>query len=118
MWARVAEILLALWLGVAPFVLREGSSTQSAVDLGAAGLILGCSVASVRHAWHRAHLLIFPIALGLAGRAWLIASHPAEPLLQNDLLVGLTLLLFAAVPTDASYPPPDWEPYFTGENKE
>jgi hypothetical protein len=53
-------------------------------------------------------LLLLPVG------AWLIAfgrfqqSPPLPPALQNDLVVGLLLLMFAIIPNEASLPPRAW----------
>jgi hypothetical protein len=39
-------------------------------------------------------------------------GHPSAPGYQNDLFVGLTLLLIAIIPNEASLPPPSWRRYY------
>jgi hypothetical protein len=40
-----------------------------------------------------------------------MAPYPTPPALQNDLLVGVLLLMFAILPSEASLPPRSWRDY-------
>ena len=56
----------------------------------------------------RAHLGQFVVAAWLVGFGYLAGGHPAPPAYQNEMFVGLTLALFAVIPTDANQPPRLW----------
>jgi hypothetical protein len=58
-------------------------------------------------------LITLPLSLWLIGFAYLTSPHPAPPALQNDLLVGLLLMMFAIVPNEAAAPPPAWRDFYS-----
>jgi hypothetical protein len=43
--------------------------------------------------------------------AYFSAGHPAAPALQNELLTGLLLAMFAIIPNDAARPPCSWREF-------
>lgn len=55
-----------------------------------------------------AHVAIMVVALWLSGFGFWTSGHPAPPALQNDILVGLLLLMFAIIPNNANLPPLAW----------
>jgi hypothetical protein len=59
----------------------------------------------------RAHLTSIGVGLWLAGYGYLASPYPTPPALQNDLLVGILLLMFAILPSEASLPPRSWRDY-------
>jgi hypothetical protein len=42
----------------------------------------------------------------------LAAPYPTPVALQNDLMLGLLLLMFAIVPNEASLPPEKWRDFW------
>jgi hypothetical protein len=62
-----------------------------------------------------AHLAIAAVAIWLVGFGYFGSSHPLPPALQNDLLIGLLLLMFAIIPNRASSPPQAWLDFYAGE---
>jgi hypothetical protein len=109
MWARYAELVLAGWLGISPFVMNHGQSTWLWVhDLLLALLIASLALLSFRRPFVRAHLLLIPVAAWLTGFGWWHAhgyATGAPAAFQNWIVVGLLLLLFAIIPSHASTPP-------------
>jgi peptidoglycan/LPS O-acetylase OafA/YrhL len=119
MWGRVIEIILGLWLVLSPFVWGHYSSDpglwRSDVISGIA--VIGLAVLSF---WpfrsfrflRYAHLGILFVASWVVVFSYFNSGHPAEPGYQNALLTGLTLLLIAIIPNDASQPPTSWRRYY------
>ena len=112
MWARYAEIALALWLAASPFLFayppdRVGWRIH---DFVCAGLIAGAALLSHRQALRRAHLVSFAVGLWLIGFGWIQVRHtPGNPPTgQNWISVGLVLVIFAIVPSQATQPPAGW----------
>jgi hypothetical protein len=106
----VVEILLGVWLAVSPWALsvHPGSGWQLAIDLAGGLLAVGLAAASFCRPTRRAHLLTLAVAAVLVGWGWARAtSVPFSPA-QNDILVGLTLLMFAVIPVNTSVPPEGW----------
>jgi hypothetical protein len=61
--------------------------------------------------WHRAirlHLLNLPVALWLVGFGYFGSGATPPPAAQNELIVGIVLLMFAIIPTQAMLPPHGW----------
>lgn len=109
MWARVVEIMTAVWLMLSPFVFHAtDSSIILWIDLGAALLIAFLSGISYWPPLRYAHwmILLVAIALVLVGR--FMTPPPASPAQQNHIFVGLFLLMIAIVPNEASQPPVAW----------
>lgn len=117
MWGRSIEVMLGLWLLISPFLFghfQKGGSlsplTVSDLASGTAVVLLG--VLSFWHRTARAHLGQFAVA------AWLIAygrfafDFPPPPGAQNELLVGLVLVLIAVIPNRSEEPPPRWREFY------
>ena len=113
MGPRAVEVMLGLWLVLSPFVFGHlEQHPQLAVSdfaAGAATVVLACL--SAFHRLRRAHLGNLLVAAWLCGYGYFAFAHPAPPGAQNELLVGLTLLLFAIAPTGANDPPEAWSRY-------
>ena len=109
MWPRYIEALLGLWLVVSAFVFAAPTDAMAAwtIDVVAATLIFGLVLASHSRRLDGAHLLMLPLAIGLAIYAWM-QPHPLAPMHQNHLLVALALALVSVVPSRATQPPAGW----------
>lgn len=113
MWARAAEIALGLWLVVSPWIFgsfgRQPELVWSSMAAGGAVILLACL--SCFRRLERIHLLELGVCAWLVGHGYFGAAHPAPAAAQNEILVGLTLLLFAIVPPDPSQPPRPWRDF-------
>lgn len=109
MWPRVVELMLGLWLLISPLVFRvpAGQTLVLASALVCAAVAVIASLASF---WRPLrHARFATLAAGL----WLVISAEvqARPLLppeQNQIVVGLLLVMFAIIPGEASQPPLPW----------
>jgi hypothetical protein len=110
MWARHMEVALACWLAASPFVFRRADAGAEllAFDLGLALAIATLALSCYAPKLRRAHFLLLPIAAWLSIEGWIEARTSGDPAAQNHLIVGLTLAMFALVPSDASRPPRSW----------
>lgn len=121
MWARVVEVMLGLWLVLSPFIfghayadaalVRSDLASGTLVALAAIVALIG-RIAPSRRWLRHAHLLTIAVALWLVVFAYFAGGHPSEPGYKNEILVGLTLLLFAIIPTDAGEPPESWRRHY------
>ena len=107
MWPRVVEVMLGAWLVITPIVFRGTESipayTTNAVVSGTIVI-----VASTMAFWHRTGWMRFvtlATACWLAGHGYFSAVRPGPPAAQNELTLGLVLLLFAILPNDVNRPP-------------
>jgi hypothetical protein len=110
MWPRVIEGMLGCWLLVTPFVFRGTASveeyTTSAVVSGA--LVIVMAVLSFWEPTRLARFATLGVSLWLSLHGYFAAERPGPPAAQNEIMIGLTLLLFAIIPNEASQPPRAW----------
>jgi hypothetical protein len=112
MWARVAEILLSFWLVIGHFLFRA----ETNADLIIAFLVFLFAVLSYKETLNKMHLLQVIPAFWLL---WISFSYPTPFLpfgLQNHILVALTLLMFAVIPSHASEHPRPWKKFLRSRN--
>ena len=119
MWGRVVEVMLGCWLALSPFLFGHYSSDRPIwmSDLICSGTVILLALVSfwwwpVARFLRYAHVLILGVAFWLIGFGYFYGGHPASPGYQNDIFVGLTLLLTAIIPNEASQPPPSWRRYY------
>lgn len=108
MWPRVVEVLLGCWLLISPFVFRgTPSAGDYAVSQVASGTVI--VIASLLCFWRRARgarFVTLLAALWLALHGYFASVRPGPPSAQNEITVGLLLLLFAILPNDVNEPAP------------
>jgi len=109
MWPRVVEVMLGCWLGMSPFIFRHNPhQTELRLnDLACALAIVTLSLLSFWQPCRAAHFGLCGVAIWLIGFGYARAPLPAPPALQNDILVGMLLLMFAIIPNEAN-PPRSW----------
>lgn len=110
MWPRVIEGMLGAWLLVTPFVFR---GTEAAADYSWNAAICGASIglATLLSFWRparHARFLTLAISCWLMLHGYFSAERPGPPAAQNELVIGLTLLLFALMPNAVNQPPEPW----------
>lgn len=113
MWARYSEIILSIWLLSSHFIF----STKMWEDLVLTLFILIFSLLSFYDKLNKMHLLqIIP-----AG--WLLIlsySYPTPWLpfyYQNYILIALSLLVFAIIPSNASDHPRPWKKFLNDQSE-
>lgn len=117
MWGRSIEVMLGLWLLASPFLFGhygEGGEVAglTASDLASGAVILLLGVLSFWHRTARAHLVQLAVACWLIGFGRWGFDFPPPPGAQNELLVGLVLLLIAIIPNRSEDPPPRWREFY------
>jgi hypothetical protein len=114
MWGRVIEIMLGLWLVISPFIFGHYPSIRplwiNDFACGTAIVLLACL--SFWRPLRHTHVLILGIAFWLIGFAYVTGGYPAAPGFQNDILLGLTVMLMPLIPNQASQPPLPWRQYY------
>lgn len=110
MWSRVVEFMLACWLAISPFVFGHSSDDMSLwiMDWTCALLIISFAMLSYWPPLRHIHVATAVVALVMIGYGRLSSPDHVAPALQNYILVGLLLLMFALVPNNASRPPRRW----------
>lgn len=114
MWARTAEVMLALWLAISPFVFAIDASRPLwwGIAFASATLVLFFSLLSFWRPARRAHVGTLITGVGLAGFGYFAAAAPSPPALQNFLITGLLLVMAGIIPSFASRPPAKWEQFY------
>lgn len=117
MWARVVEVMLGCWLAVSPFVFRHSSENRILWfnDFLSAMIVIVLALASFWPPLRYAHVANLAVALWLIAFGFLAYPYPTPPALQNNVAVGLLLLMFAIIPNDANEPPPQWRDFLEKE---
>lgn len=107
MWARVTEVMLGCWLAMSPFIFRHGPEDRVlwVNDLLSATVVVVLAVVSFWSPLRFAHVANFVVGLWLIAFGFWASPHPAPPALQNDIVVGILLMMFAILPNHASLPP-------------
>jgi hypothetical protein len=117
MWPRVVEVMLGCWLALSPFIFRHAADQRALWfnDFSCAAAVVVVAFLSWWPPCRRVYLAIIAVGLWLVGFGYLASPHPAPPALQNDILVGVLLLMFAIIPSEASVPPRSWRDYFAAK---
>lgn len=110
MWPRVVEGMLGAWLMLTPFVFRgtDGAAGYVINALVCGGAIAVASLLSFWRPTRHARFLTLAASLWLALHGYFSAERPGPAAAQNELVVGLTLLLFALMPNDVNEVPEPW----------
>lgn len=110
-WPRIAEIILGIWLLISQFILSYGTYTLTWIDFLMPFLIFLFAALSYIQKLNKIHLLhILPAA-------WLFTIAYSYPIpwlplgLQNYILLAITLLTFAILPSHASDHPRAWQAF-------
>lgn len=114
MWPRTVEVMLACWLALSPFIFRHAPDQPLlwVVDFTAAAVVLVCSLLSFWTPANRTHLLNLAVGFSLVALAFARGDSPPPPAYQNYALVGLLLLMFGILPSQASRPPSAWLAFY------
>jgi hypothetical protein len=114
MWGRVVELMLGLWLVLSPFIfgheILHPALWKNDFACGVAMVLL--ALLSFWHALRHVHLLNLLVAAWLIGFGYIYGGYPSPPGAQNNILLGLILLLFAVIPNEANQPPLPWRHYY------
>ncbi len=117
MWPRVVELMLAAWLAASPFTLRivEPAGPQALRAYACATIVAVASCLSYWRPTRHARAATAAVGLWMAVRAYLVAAYPASPMVQNEFLIGLLLVMLGIVPNDAAQPPPSWRRFVAAD---
>ena len=110
MWPRVIEGMLGCWLLVTPLVFRNTAAVEDYTTsaLGSGAIVIVMALLSFWEPPRFARFGTLGVSLWLTLHGFFAAERPGPPAAQNEILIGLTLLLFAIIPNEASRPPRAW----------
>ena len=111
MWARVIEFMLGCWLAVSPFIFQHPADNALlwATDWIAAAVVIFFALLSYWPPLSKIHLATAVLSLVLIGIGRLSSLDHPPPGAQNEIVVGLLLLMFALVPSHSAEPPAAWQ---------
>ena len=110
MWPRVVEVMFGAWLVIVPFVFRGTPEIDRFVvnAIVTGSIIIVASLASFWPPAGWARFVTLGASLWLVGHGYFAAVRPGPPAAQNEIMVGLLLLLFAILPNETNRPPLGW----------
>ena len=114
MWPRVVEVMLGCWLAVSPFIFRHAAENRILwfTDLLSATAVIVFALLSFWFPLRFAHVANLVIGLWLIAFGFWGSAYPTPPALQNHIVVGSLLLMFAIIPNEAAKPPVSWRAFF------
>ena len=114
MWARVIEVMLGCWLALSPFIFRHSAEDRVLwfTDLLSATAVIVFALVSFWSPLRVAHVANLVVALWLIAFGFWGSPYPTPPALQNYIVVGSLLLMFAIIPNEATKPPLPWRAFF------
>ncbi len=115
MWARIVEVMLGCWLAVSPFIFRHSPEDRVLWfnDLLSATVVVLLALLSFWSPLRFAHVANLAVALWLIAFGFWAFPYPTPPALQNNVVIGLLLLMFAVIPNEANRPPRPWRDFLT-----
>ena len=116
MWARVIEVALGCWLAISPFIFRHAAEERTLWfnDFLSGTAVIIFALFSFWRPLQFAHLANGVVGLWLIAFGFWAVPYPTPPALQNDIVAGLLLLIFAIVPNQASLPTRSWREFTKG----
>jgi uncharacterized membrane protein len=105
MWARICEILIGIWLIVSHFLFQ----TELLSDLICGVLLLVFAALSFMDKLNKMHLFQVAPAMWLLYLGYAYPTPWLPMFLQNLILSGLSVLMFAIIPSHASDHPRAWK---------
>ena len=113
MWARVAEVMLSIWLWISPFIFQYPSHETFlwVNDFICGSLVMLFALFSFWHPLRKLHLATIGIALWLWGIGYTDFPGKTSIPLQNSVVLGLLLFMLAMIPTQAKQPPYAWREF-------
>ncbi len=119
MWARVVEVMIAIWLALSPFIFHYLAEEKF---LWMNDFICACFVAlfALFSFWHRLrkiHLVTIALAFWLLGLGYGGFPEKASAAAQNSVVIGLLLLMLAIVPSYLEQPSFSWKKFIIKRRK-
>lgn len=119
MWARIAEIVLALYLAISAFII-PGAHNLCVFNGLIALWILIFSLLSYCQSLRKIHLMNLLAIAVLIFFVFVQPNPPPPPIFQSNLATALFLSLFVIIPSQASIPPKPWRQFYqedVGDNE-
>ena len=107
MWPRVVEVMLGAWLVITPLVFRgtEGIGGYSTNAVVSGSIVIVASLLAFWPPAAGARYVTLATSCWLTAHGYLWAVRPGPPAAQNEITIGLILLLFAILPNHVNREP-------------
>ncbi len=114
MWARVIEFMLACWLATSPFIFSfpDDAMLYWFIDFGCSAAIAFFAFTSFYDPLTKMHLFNLVPAFFLIVLGFCATESFLQYAIQNYIILGILLLMFAIIPTDASQQPKPWRDFY------
>ena len=118
MWARIVEVMIAIWLALSPFIFHHPAEERV---LWMNDFICACFVAlfALLSFWHplrKIHLITLVLAFWLWGLGYGDFPEKASAAAQNSVVIGLLLFMLAIVPSHSQRPSFPWQKFIEKKN--
>lgn len=117
MWARIAEVLISIYLSLSSFFFPYPQPLWM-FNLCIASWIWFFYFATFYHPLRNFHYYNLFAALALIVYAFIQPDSPPPPPFQNYVVIGLVLFIFGIIPNHASIPPEPWRRYYSKKREE
>lgn len=113
MWARVVEVMIAIWLALSPFIFHHPAEERFlwVNDFICACLVALFALLSFWRPLRKIHLVTMVLALWLWSLGYGDFPEKASAAVQNFVVIGLLLLMTAIVPSDSERPSFSWQKF-------
>lgn len=117
MWARIVEVMIACWLALSPFIFRAPKDEVWfwVNDFTCSFLMLFFSLICFYKPLRKMHLLNLLVGLWLFAIGYFF-EVPLPAYVQNDVVIGLVLLVLAVIPSESELPPESWQQFHKKNN--
>ncbi len=117
MWARVIEFMLAVWLGISPYIFGYTREMKFYWynDYICAFCLSLFALLSFYKPLRKLHLCNLILVFWLIFLGYFLRSNELDNILQNYVVIALLLVMISLVPSEASKPPMPWRRFYNNK---
>ena len=97
MWAQIVNVVLGIWLLMAPWILGYSGSTADTVDRVVGPIVLFFAILAIRQVTRTARFALLLPSLFLILSPWLLRYSAGAPVACSEL-VGMAIAILAVIP--------------------
>lgn len=117
MWARIVEVMIACWLALSPFIFHAPKEEKWfwINDFACSFLLAFFSLLCFYKPLRKIHLFNLGVGIWLFSMGYFFPL-PLPAYVQNDVVIGLLLLVLTLVPSESEHPPQSWQNFHKKNN--